>query len=116
MARKTKLTQTQEVPQGEDPASVPDRPLLDMSDAAIKAVVRSASKRGYVTHDEINALSKEINSEQIEDVLAMLSGLGINLVEPEEASDDDEQRDQHGITAPRPRDRNRPGRGRAAWR
>jgi len=94
VARKTKLTQTQEVPQGEDPASLPDRPLLDMSDAAIKAVVRSASKRGYVTHDEITALAKEINSEQIEDVLAMLSGLGINLVEPEEASDEDEQREE----------------------
>jgi RNA polymerase primary sigma factor len=91
---KGKVTQKEEVPQGEDPASLPDRPLLDLSDAAIKALVASARKRGYVTHDQINALSKEVNSEQIEDVLATFSGLGINLVEPEEASEDEEHSEE----------------------
>ena len=47
----------------------PETPLLDLSDAAVKALIRSAKKRGYVTHDRINALlsSEEVKSEQIED-------------------------------------------------
>jgi RNA polymerase primary sigma factor len=86
MASKIKVT-----PQTQAPASPPDRAVLDPSDAAIKTVVHAVRKRGYITHDQINALAKEINSEQIEDVLAMLSEMGINVVEPEEASDDEER-------------------------
>jgi RNA polymerase primary sigma factor len=65
----------------------PDRPLLELSDAAVKKLIRSAKKRGYVTHDQINSLSKEVNSERIEDVLAMFSEMGVNVVieEGEEA-------------------------------
>jgi RNA polymerase primary sigma factor len=92
MASKIKLTpQTQEAPEKGAPATPPDRPLLDLSDAAIKTLVRTARERGYITHDQINTLLKEINSEQIEDILAMFSGMGINVVEPEEASDDEER-------------------------
>src|ERR1700724_3242616 len=92
MASKIKLTpQTQEVPEKGAPATPPDCPLLDLSDAAIKTLVRTARERGYITHDQINTLLKEINSEQIEDVLTMFSGMGINVVEPEEASDDEER-------------------------
>ena len=61
----------------------PDSPLLDLSDAAIKKLIRSAKMRGYVTHGQINSLSKEVNSEQIEDVLAMFSEKGVNVVETE---------------------------------
>src|SRR6185312_14554215 len=95
MASKIKVTpQTQEAPEQEDaPPSPPDRAVLDPSDAAIETLVHAARKRGYITHDQINALAKEINSEQIEGVLAMFSEMGINVVEPEEASDD-EERDQ----------------------
>ena len=48
-----------------------DRPVLDLSDAAVKELIRTAKKRGYVTHDQINALlaSEEANSEQIETIL-----------------------------------------------
>ena len=92
MASKIKLTvQTQGVPEKGAPAAAPDRPLLDLSDAATKTLVRTARERGYITHDQINTLLKEINSEQIEDILAMFSGMGINVVEPEEASDDEER-------------------------
>src|SRR6202022_1155022 len=92
MASKIKVTpQTQEVPEKGAPATPPDRPLLDLSDAAIKTLVRTARERGYITHDQINTRLKEINSEQIEDILAMFSGMGINVVEPEEASDDEER-------------------------
>ena len=90
MASKIKPPQTQEA-LAKGPATSPDRPLLDLSDAVIKTLVRAAKKRGYITHDQINALSKEINSEQIENILAMFSGMGINVVESEEASDDEER-------------------------
>jgi RNA polymerase primary sigma factor len=95
MARKTKLPpQKEEMPEKEAPAIPPDRPLLDLSDGVIKTLVRAAKKRGYITHDQISALAKEVNSEQIEDVLALLSGMGINVVEPEEAGDDAERDDE----------------------
>jgi RNA polymerase primary sigma factor len=65
----------------------PDRPLLDLSDAAVKAFIRTAKRRGHVTHDQINALlaSDEVNSEQIENILAMFSEMGINVIETKEA-------------------------------
>src|SRR6201997_3144010 len=68
-----------------------DSPLLDLSDAA--KLIRSAKKRGYVTHDQINSVlpSEEVNSEQIEDVLAMFSEMGVNVVETEEPSEDGEE-------------------------
>jgi RNA polymerase primary sigma factor len=93
MASETKVTSQQEtVPQVEVPANQPDRPLLDLSDAAIKKLIRTVKKRGYVTHDQINSVLplEEVNSEQIEDVLAMFSEMGINVVETEEASDDEQ--------------------------
>jgi RNA polymerase primary sigma factor len=53
MASKIKATpQKEEIPE-ED---VPETPLLDLSDAAVKEVIRSAKKRGYITHDQINTL------------------------------------------------------------
>jgi RNA polymerase primary sigma factor len=59
----------------------PETPLLDRSNAAVKELIRSAKKRGYVTHDQINALlsSDEVKSEQIEDILAKLSEMGVSL-------------------------------------
>ena len=94
MASQTEVTpQKEEVPEKEGPETPPDSPLLDLSDAAIKKLTRSAKKRGYVTHDQINSVlpSEEVNSEQIEDILAMFSEMGVNVVETEEASDEEEQ-------------------------
>src|SRR5674476_1303726 len=93
MASKTKAPpQKEEVPKKEGPETPPDSPLLDLSDAAVKKLIRSAKKRGYVTHDQINALlsSEEVKSEQIEDILAMFSEMGVNVVETEEAVPEDE--------------------------
>ena len=88
MARKAKATPpTDEVPE-EGPDSSSDRPLLDLSDAAVKTLIHCAKMRGYVTHDQITALSKQLSSEQIEDVLAMFSEMGVNVVETEEASEE----------------------------
>src|SRR5208283_370078 len=69
-----------------------DSPLLDLSDAAVKGLVRSAKKRGYVTHNQINALlsSEEIKSEQIEDILAKFSEMGVNVVETKDAELEEE--------------------------
>jgi RNA polymerase primary sigma factor len=62
-------------------------PLLDLSDAAFKELIRSAKRRGYVTVDEINSVlpSKEANSEQIKDILSIFGEMGVNVVETNEA-------------------------------
>src|SRR5207247_8400562 len=59
----------------------------------VKNLIRSAKKRGYVTHDQINSVlpSEEVNSEQIEDVLAMFREIGVNVVETEETSEEGEE-------------------------
>jgi RNA polymerase primary sigma factor len=82
MASKTKVTpQKEEMLEKEGPETPPDSPLIDRSNASVKALVRTAKKHGYVTHEQINSLMKEVNSEQIEDVLAMLNEMGINVIE-----------------------------------
>src|SRR5229473_4528201 len=98
MASKAKAApkekEKEEAPEKEI-AEAPDTPLplLDLSDAAVKKLIRTAKKRGYVTHDQINSVlpSEEVNSEQIEDVLAMFSEMGVNVVETEGASEDEEE-------------------------
>ena len=67
-----------------------DSPLLDLSDQAVKRMIKLAKKRGFVTHEEINEVlpSEEVTSDQIEDVFAMLNDMGINVVEQEEAEAD----------------------------
>ncbi len=52
-----------------------DSPLLDLSDQAVKKLLKTAKARGYVTYDELNSVlpSEEVSSEQIEDTMAMLS-------------------------------------------
>src|SRR5215469_1683396 len=69
-----------------------DRPVLDLSDAAVKELMRTAKKRGYVTHDQINALlsSEEVNSEQIETILAKFNEMGVNVVEAKGAQFEEE--------------------------
>src|SRR6266540_4345095 len=99
MASKTEETPPkEEMLEKEGPETLPDRPLLDLSDAAVKKLIRSAKKRGYVTHDQINAVlhSEEVNSEQIEDVLAMFSEMGVNVVETEETSKEGEEPSEEG--------------------
>ena len=81
---------------GEGEAAVvetPDSPLLDLSDAAVKRMLKIAKKRGWVTQDELNAVlpSEEISSDQIEDMNAMLSEMGINVVESEDAEEADKE-------------------------
>src|SRR5262249_26213044 len=105
MASTIKVTpQKEKIPENEGSETLPDSPLLDLSDVAVKTLIRTAKRRGYVTHDQINAMlaSDEVNSEQIENILAMFSETGIDVVETKEArleeevaapeeSDDDEE-------------------------
>ena len=64
-----------------------DGPLLDLSDAAVKKMIKAAKKRGYVTYEELNEVlpSDQVTSEKIEDTMSMLNDMGINVIESEEA-------------------------------
>src|SRR4029450_13599019 len=103
MASKTKAAQKEkekdEAPEKEA-SEAPDTPLplLDLSDAAVKKLIRTAKKRGYVTHDQINSVlpSEEVNSEQIEDVLAMFREMGVNFVETQETSEEGAEPSEEG--------------------
>ncbi len=72
--------------------AAPDGPVLDLSDAAVKKMIKAAKKRGYVTTEALNAVmpSDEVTSEQIEDIMSMLSDMGINVVEEEEVEEEAE--------------------------
>ncbi|MFN3857568.1 MAG: RNA polymerase sigma factor RpoD [Caulobacter sp.] len=67
-------------------AAAPDGPLLDLTDAGVKKFIKQAKARGYVTMDELNKVmpSEEVSPDAIEDTLAMLSEMGVNVVEAEE--------------------------------
>lgn len=80
----------QEEPESQDaPAEGQDSPVLDLTDAAVKRLIRAAKQRGYVTLDELNSVlpSEETSPEQIEDIMAMLNDMGINVVESEEEAE-----------------------------
>ena len=68
-----------------------DGPLLDLNDAAVKRMIKLAKKRGFVTYAELNAVlpSEEVSSDQIEDVYAMLSEMGITVSEGEDPDEAD---------------------------
>jgi RNA polymerase primary sigma factor len=72
-----------------------DGPLLDLSDDAVKKMIKAAKKRGYVTLDELNAVlpSEETDPDRIEDINAMLSDMGINVVEDDDQGEEPEAAD-----------------------
>ena len=88
MTTKTAEAEDQEQPQTE----APDGPVLDMSDAAVKKLIKTAKARGFVTYDELNEVlpSEEVSSEQIEDTMSMLSDMGINVIDTDEAEEPEE--------------------------
>src|SRR5271169_4886345 len=92
-ATKPKAAQGKDDVAEKDAPETPDSPLLDLSDAAVRKMIKSAKKRGYVTYEQLNAVlpSEEVTSEKLEDILAMLNEMGINVVENEEAEADDEE-------------------------
>src|SRR3954471_15146256 len=98
MANLIKVTsQKEEVPEAEaETPLAPGSPLFDLANAAINKFIRIAKKRGYITDDEINLLLKEINSEQIEDILTLFNAMGVDVVASEEASAEGEEADEEG--------------------
>ncbi len=81
-----------------------DSPVLDLLDAAVKRLIKTAKARGYVTYDEINEVMppEEVSPDQIEDIMTMFSDLGINVVDAEEVEeaateplDEEEDAGQH---------------------
>jgi RNA polymerase primary sigma factor len=64
---------------------------LDMSQAAVKKMIGDAREKGYITYDQLNTVlpPDQVSSEQIEDVMSMLSEMGINIIEDEEAEEED---------------------------
>ncbi len=92
MARAQQAVQkTEDKDQAAD-APERDSPLLDLSDQAVKRLLKTAKAKGYVTLDQLNSVlpSEEVSSDQIEDLYAMLSDMGITVVETEEGEEKEE--------------------------
>ncbi len=93
MAAKAKAAQAKEEAPEKEAEGAPESPLplLDLSDAGVKKMIKAAKKRGYVTHEQINAVlpSEEVTSDQIEDVFAMISEMGITVVESDETDSEE---------------------------
>ena len=66
---------------------------LDMSQAAVKKMIAEAREKGYITYDQLNQVlpPDQVSSEQIEDVMSMLSEMGINIIEDEEAEEEEQK-------------------------
>ncbi|KKB85955.1 RNA polymerase sigma factor RpoD [Devosia limi DSM 17137] len=92
-SKNTKDTEKPETGAAEAPN---DSPLLDLSDAAVKKLIKVAKKRGYVTYEELNAVmpSEEVSSEQIEDIMSMFSDMGINVVDEDEVEETEVEKDE----------------------
>src|SRR3982075_861126 len=100
MATKAKTLQVKDKEKDDKAADAPEKdsadapsPLLDLTDAAVKKMIKQAKKRGFVTFDQLNEVlpSDTTSPEQIEDIMSMLSDMGINVSEAEEADSEDEK-------------------------
>src|SRR4051812_24850840 len=102
MATKAKTLQAKDKEKDDKAADAPEKdsqdapsPLLDLSDAAVKKMIKQAKKRGFVTFDQLNEVlpSDQTSPEQIEDIMSMLSDMGINVAENDDADEDEKQED-----------------------
>src|SRR3954466_12605664 len=103
MASKAKTLQVKEKEKDDKAADAPEKdsaeapsPLLDLSDAAVKKMIKQAKKRGFVTFDQLNEVlpSDTTSPEQIEDIMSMLSDMGINVSEAEDADSEEETKEE----------------------
>ncbi len=90
MATKTKTKNAEEEQAVETKTEAQDGPVLDLSAASVKKMIKAAKKRGYVTTEELNSVipSDQVSPDQIEDTMAMLSDMGINVVEEDEVDEE----------------------------
>src|SRR3569623_1623272 len=103
MASKAKTLQVKDKEKDDKAADAPEKdsaeapsPLLDLSDAAVKKKIKQAKKRGIVTFDQLNEVlpSDTTSPEQIEDIMSMLSDMGTNVSESEDADSEDENKEE----------------------
>ncbi|MFC3051784.1 RNA polymerase sigma factor RpoD [Kordiimonas pumila] len=73
-----------------------DSPMTDVAEAAVKKMIAKAKERGYISYDELNAAlpTDEISSEQIEDIMTMLSEMGINVIDGDDSDDDSNENEE----------------------
>ena len=66
---------------------------LDMSQAAVKKMISEAREKGFITYDQLNEAlpPDQVSSEQIEDVMSMLSEMGINIIEADEIEEEEQR-------------------------
>ena len=83
-----------------DTTETGDAPLIDLNEASIKKLIARAKKRGYITYDQLNeALPQDqMSSDQLEDIMAALNEMGVNIVENEEQGEDGEGEEEDGET------------------
>ena len=107
MASKAKTVQLKDKEKDDKAADAPEKdspdapsPLLDLSDAAVKKMIKQAKKRGFVTFDQLNEVlpSDTTSPEQIEDIMSMLSDMGINVTEAEDDAEEDKQEEAEDDT------------------
>ncbi|OYX64918.1 MAG: RNA polymerase sigma factor RpoD [Novosphingobium sp. 32-60-15] len=79
-----------------------DAPLIDLNDASVKKLIARAKRRGIITYDELNeALPQDqMSSEQIEDIMAAISEMGVNIVESDEDNADPEDKEADDAEEP----------------
>ncbi|PYF04353.1 RNA polymerase RpoD-like sigma 70 subunit [Rhodopseudomonas faecalis] len=99
MVTKAKTLQTKDKDKDDKAVDAPEKdsadapsPLLDLSDAAVKKMIKQAKKRGFVTFDQLNEVlpSDTTSPEQIEDIMSMLSDMGINVSESDDSDNEEE--------------------------
>ncbi len=80
----------------EQEAETGDSPLIDMNNRDVKRMIKAAKETGFVTYDALNAVlpPEEFSSEQIEDIMSMLSEMGITVVEQDENDDSEDGDDK----------------------
>jgi len=86
MATKANMADTTET------TEAGDAPLIDLNDASVKKLIARAKKRGYITYDQLNEAipQGEMSSDQLEDIMAALNEMGVNIVENEDAGEEGE--------------------------
>src|SRR6201990_2844958 len=103
MATKAKTLQLKDKEKDTAAADAPEKdspdapsPLLDLSDAAVKKMIKQAKKRGFVTFDQLNEVlpSDTTAPEQIEDIMSMLSDMGINVSEAEDSDSEEDSKEE----------------------
>src|SRR6267142_2536175 len=103
MATKAKTLQVKDKEKDDKAADAPEKdtadapsPLLDLTDAAVKKMIKQAKKRGFVTFDQLNEVlpSDTTSPEQIEDIMSMLSDMGINVSEAEDSDSEEESKEE----------------------